>query len=721
MSQADLTKWALQGLVLPGSEVSQDKETWAPADTIPGAQMEWIATLDNGQAFGPFNLRSAPHIIRRGLLKAGTTIENRVTGKKMPLKGAGKPDAAGGKPEQSPKQSPAEKAAQVGAKSEAQPGVESIKPGPDTAPAAEAPSPAIEVLSRFLKFRAKASPKPVIATVPENASQPLLQEIKQEAARVKQSLQDQAMKIPETTSPAVASTPDLKSKETDDNKAAEAATKAQQKEPGSTESEMKVTLPATAGKQAMPQVEERKTPGVQPLDEECAVASAPDRENKITEADAGGSAVCIEELEKQKERFARLEETKRAREAELAHCIEILEKQVKEAIEERAPARPLPAVTTADIEETALRTAMVERGLRTRILELEALNADMTGRTESLQLELNVQKRLVEAAAVNKEVQVELSAEIARARQDAASATVALDEAKAELEKMKEHTTALEEGYRTRELELTRRLTAAEEQVKSLAEARERAGQEAEKLSATCTEIQSRAERREAELLARISELEKTAAAEVRVIGSAPVPATASELSDWYMKTADDTVYGPISWADLCDWVAQSRVAPEDQLSKDRSEWSAASGIPELRMDWMVTLVDGTDCGPLNLPAIYQMISDGGIQVDPVLVNKASGEKMPLMAASGAEIAAMQIQCAALKVEKCAADRNLAIARQECMALQSARQEVKQAAQEHVPAVQQDVVIAPEDNPVDLTLPPQSVRRKAIDLLSTLP
>lgn len=81
-----------------------------------------------------------------------------------------------------------------------------------------------------------------------------------------------------------------------------------------------------------------------------------------------------------------------------------------------------------------------------------------------------------------------------------------------------------------------------------------------------------------------------------------------------YLKTPDGAVYGPVDVVTLCSWAADARVVPGCRLSPDGKDWRPAETIPELRLNWVVNLSDGTTYGPLNLLAIWTLMLEGSIQ-----------------------------------------------------------------------------------------------------------
>ncbi|MEI8122747.1 MAG: hypothetical protein WCI20_11900 [bacterium] len=95
-----------------------------------------------------------------------------------------------------------------------------------------------------------------------------------------------------------------------------------------------------------------------------------------------------------------------------------------------------------------------------------------------------------------------------------------------------------------------------------------------------------------------------------------------------YLRTPDGSVYGPVDIATLCTWATDARVIPGCVLSEDRENWVPVENYPELRLNWYVQFEDGTTYGPLNLLAIWVLVTEESIPKGVALVEKESGRKV---------------------------------------------------------------------------------------------
>lgn len=54
----------------------------------------------------------------------------------------------------------------------------------------------------------------------------------------------------------------------------------------------------------------------------------------------------------------------------------------------------------------------------------------------------------------------------------------------------------------------------------------------------------------------------------------------------WYLRVKDGSVYGPVAVSALCEWAAQGRVAPSNEVSHDGEKWMPADSIHALSAYW---------------------------------------------------------------------------------------------------------------------------------------
>ncbi len=111
-----------------------------------------------------------------------------------------------------------------------------------------------------------------------------------------------------------------------------------------------------------------------------------------------------------------------------------------------------------------------------------------------------------------------------------------------------------------------------------------------------------------------------------------------SGLEQWYVKMKDDKLYGPTGIAALRDWAEDCRLAPDDKISTDKENWISAEAVPELEMEWLVKLQDGSAYGPVNLMAIMQLIRDGIINGDSHFTHKVTRQHLSANAVLSPEI-----------------------------------------------------------------------------------
>ncbi len=103
-----------------------------------------------------------------------------------------------------------------------------------------------------------------------------------------------------------------------------------------------------------------------------------------------------------------------------------------------------------------------------------------------------------------------------------------------------------------------------------------------------------------------------------------------NNVSSFYLRTPDGTVYGPVDIVTLCIWATDARVIPGCQLSERQDVWFPVESVPELRLNWSVELTDGTIYGPLNLLAIRLLASEKSIPTGSTIKEKGTDRKAVL-------------------------------------------------------------------------------------------
>ncbi|MBN1676802.1 MAG: DUF4339 domain-containing protein [Kiritimatiellae bacterium] len=91
-------------------------------------------------------------------------------------------------------------------------------------------------------------------------------------------------------------------------------------------------------------------------------------------------------------------------------------------------------------------------------------------------------------------------------------------------------------------------------------------------------------------------------------------------MSTWYLKKQDASEYGPVELQVLCQWAADGRIDPTDEVSTDKESWRPAPDLPELKMVWLVELRDGRMYGPIHILAVYELFADGAASPEAKLI-----------------------------------------------------------------------------------------------------
>ena len=91
---------------------------------------------------------------------------------------------------------------------------------------------------------------------------------------------------------------------------------------------------------------------------------------------------------------------------------------------------------------------------------------------------------------------------------------------------------------------------------------------------------------------------------------------------EWYVRTADGSVYGPADVASLVAWAEDGRIDATVSVSKDRVSWSPSQLMEELEMNWLVESEPGKIIGPFNRAFLVTSQSAGTLPPDVKLYRR---------------------------------------------------------------------------------------------------
>lgn len=80
VEQNHLAAWAGDGRVSPGDEISEDRERWQPAASLPELNMEWKVEIEDGTLYGPVHLASVKDLFDEGSTDLISRVVHEVTG-----------------------------------------------------------------------------------------------------------------------------------------------------------------------------------------------------------------------------------------------------------------------------------------------------------------------------------------------------------------------------------------------------------------------------------------------------------------------------------------------------------------------------------------------------------------------------------------------------------------------------------------------------------------
>lgn len=97
---------------------------------------------------------------------------------------------------------------------------------------------------------------------------------------------------------------------------------------------------------------------------------------------------------------------------------------------------------------------------------------------------------------------------------------------------------------------------------------------------------------------------------------------------NWYLRKHDDNeIFGPVHIDKIKEWADAAQVAPNDGISDDAVIWTKAPMIPELKMDYLVEVSDGSFYGPTTEGALIEFFNLGEIKPESKIINCVTGQE----------------------------------------------------------------------------------------------
>lgn len=563
-----LRHWAAEGRVTAGDEVSHDGALWVRVETLPDLKLEWNGESPNGSPFGPFNLLAVPHLVQRGLIGPHSYLRNRASGKQLAVDALLRlenRDVHDGALLSTPPPIHAESAG------------DGMTAGDPLAPGLRA---ADERLQQELREKLASAEDQCRALRAEldgaRQNEEEIRALRQEIQELQHGLSSLGAEKAELQNELLAREVEIHSREEACSERERQLLKQidvdkhRRDEMERTLEELSLTREAELRDDAQRQQQlEQTTVALDACQREIAPAraAARDLERRTNEA------------------LARIEAAESQAQAAAAQ-LEGLQSLADET--QRLKARLAEMESRKEVEQTARRSdeSAQQEALRARMRDLEEESTNSTALLEQLRRELDEQRHKCKGLKAASATAEAGAAEIVELKRVLADERVAGETARANAE------AAAEEGRR--------RLSEAESQC-------ERLRAELASQQAAANKFREESERKDRELA------EKASAAR-------PSVAEAS----WYLKTDETSVFGPIVIDDLRNWTTEGRIGPQHLVSRDQQQWVPASDLPELGMDWMVSLSDGTAFGPLSLGAIGTLVKDGAVPADAKITHRSS-------------------------------------------------------------------------------------------------
>lgn len=103
------------------------------------------------------------------------------------------------------------------------------------------------------------------------------------------------------------------------------------------------------------------------------------------------------------------------------------------------------------------------------------------------------------------------------------------------------------------------------------------------------------------------------------------------ENEHWRLRKYDNgEVFGPVPFGRIVEWAGTAQIAPQDTVSSDGEHWTKAPMVPELKMDWLVSLDADHFYGPTTVGALIEFRENGEINGETIVIDCCSGQEMKL-------------------------------------------------------------------------------------------
>ncbi len=97
----------------------------------------------------------------------------------------------------------------------------------------------------------------------------------------------------------------------------------------------------------------------------------------------------------------------------------------------------------------------------------------------------------------------------------------------------------------------------------------------------------------------------------------------------WRLRKYDNgEVFGPVPFSKIVEWASTAQIAPQDAVSSDGDHWTKAPMVPELKMDWIVSLDADHFYGPTTVGALLEFRENGEINGETVIIDCCTGKEM---------------------------------------------------------------------------------------------
>ncbi len=195
----------------------------------------------------------------------------------------------------------------------------------------------------------------------------------------------------------------------------------------------------------------------------------------------------------------------------------------------------------------------------------------------------------------------------------------------------------------------------------------------------------------------------------------------------WHVRDENNSVFGPVDFNTLKEWVEDGRVSPLSQLSNDEQKsWSLAVSLVALEMNCVAEIEPGSFYGPIHQRAMAGLVADGSIPAAAIVYRRSVADGSTVSPADPSAIVALHSKCDAateqvesLQMAKVASEKACAAAKKKLLASKNKIAELEDSVSQ-LKSDYQERILSLNDHNLDLQSRETQLNKTADSLRSEI-